>query len=89
MNALRELIASKDNSARRQLRVSEDGTVYLSDVIGNHQLAGVRFALATWLEGNGYVGTEAAKDDDWVKSVYDTIEKHWKAGTRDVTEDYA
>ncbi|SIO66910.1 hypothetical protein SAMN05443247_11527 [Bradyrhizobium erythrophlei] len=89
IETVRELIASKDDSQRRQLRVSEDGVVYLSDAIGNLELDGVRFALTTWLEGNDYVGAAAAKDDKWVKSVHDTVEMHWNKGTRGVTEDYA
>ncbi|MDD1522126.1 MULTISPECIES: hypothetical protein [Bradyrhizobium] len=87
MDAVKELIASKDDSQRRQLRVAEDGTVYLSDVIGNLELDGVRFALATWLQGNDYVGANAARDHSWVRSVHDTVKYHWEKGTRGVTDE--
>ncbi|MEY9726266.1 hypothetical protein [Bradyrhizobium yuanmingense] len=87
IDAVRELIASKDDSKPRQLRVAEDGTVYLSDVIGNLELDGVRFALVTWLQGNDYVGAKAARDDKWVGAVYKTIDHHWRAGTRGVTDE--
>ncbi|NOJ40883.1 hypothetical protein [Bradyrhizobium australiense] len=87
IDAVRELIASKDDSQHRQLRVGEDGHVYLSDVIGNLELEGVRFALTTWLQGNDYVGAQAARDEKWVGDVYKAIDHHWTSGTRGVTDE--
>lgn len=87
VEAVRRLVASKDDSQHRQLRVSEDGYLYLSDVIGNLQLEGTRFTLETTLAGNDYTGKNAAADDDYVTSIYDTVKKHWEEGTRGLVDD--
>jgi predicted component of type VI protein secretion system len=80
LDAVRKLIASKDDSRHRQLRVSEDGEAYLSDVVGNRNLQGVRFRLETWSARNGYSGKTAAQKDGWVRSVYNTVRKNWESG---------
>lgn len=87
IDAVSELIASKDDVKPCQIRVGEDGAVYLSDVNENLHLKGVRFALSIWFEGNDYFGKDAAGNSDHVQSVYDTILHHWVVGTRGVTDE--
>lgn len=76
------LIASKDDSQNRQIRVSEEGIVELSDTVGNRDLEGVKFRLETLGAGNGYVGREAAARTEWVERIYKALDEHWKKGTR-------
>ena len=80
VEAVRSLLASKDDSRNRQLRVFEDGTVELSDVVGNRDLTGVKFRFETWGAGNGYCGPEAARKDSWVKEVHKDIKTAWDLG---------
>jgi hypothetical protein len=87
-DAVAALIASKDDSQHRQLRVSEAGEVYISDEIGNLNLAGVRFSLETWLAGNEYTGREAAADPKHVERIYRAIETNWAKGTRGIVVMY-
>jgi hypothetical protein len=35
------------------------------------------FRLETWSAGNGYVGPDAANDDDWIDSVHDVLQENW------------
>lgn len=63
------LLASKDDSQHRQLRVMDDGSVVLSDDIGNLNLNGVRARWETWCQGNSYCGPAAANDEKWVAGV--------------------
>ncbi|MCS3689397.1 N-acetyl-beta-hexosaminidase [Bradyrhizobium elkanii] len=77
---VRTLIASKDDSTHRQIRVSNDGFLYLSDDVGNRNLDGVKFRLETLDPFNGYVGADAAKSDSWVESVYRTVKKNRESG---------
>ena len=77
MESVAALIASKDDSEHRQIRVSTDGIAYLSDDVGNSNLEGVLFRLETYNEGNGYVGPEAAADEKHVRSVHDDLRDNW------------
>ena len=63
---VKKLLASKDDSQRRQLRVTQDGVVFLSDEIGNSNTDGLAFRLETWLIGNGYTGEAAANESEGV-----------------------
>jgi hypothetical protein len=77
LEEVRELITSKDDSIHRQIRVSEEGHVYLSDDIGFTNLEGVLFRLPTLCAGNDYVGKRAAEDEDWIRRVRNALEKNW------------
>jgi hypothetical protein len=70
---VKKLLASKDDSLPRQLRININGTVYLSDDVGAVNLDGVACRFETWARGNSYVGPEAAADDEWVMEVYELI----------------
>lgn len=63
------LLASKDDSEHRQLRVLNDGSVILSDYVGSQRLEGVLVRWETLSEGAGYCGPEAATDETWVAQV--------------------
>lgn len=77
LDNVKKLIASKDDSVPRQLRVNSLGIASLSDEIGNINIDGLAFRLETWLEGNGYVGEEAANDDSWVSRIFKCLQKNW------------
>jgi len=77
LDNVRLLLASKDDSAHRQLRVSDDGVAYLSDDVGNRKLDGVRFRFETWNAGNGYCGADAASKHDYVKTVFNDLKCAW------------
>jgi hypothetical protein len=77
LEAVRGLVASKDDSHPRQLRVTKDGIAYLSDKVGADDIQGLAFRLETWDAGNGYCGTDAAADDKWVKQVFTNLQENW------------
>ncbi|MDN3554392.1 hypothetical protein [Halomonas maura] len=74
---VRKLIASKDDSESRQLRVTTDGIAYLSGVVGNRGLDGNLFRLEIWDSGNDYVGHQASMDDVWVTRIYNAPRRNW------------
>ncbi len=74
---IKELIASKDDSVHRQLRVTVDGAAFLSDVVGNIDTDGLAFSVETWSAGNGFVGEAAANDLAWVKKVEAILRENW------------
>ena len=80
------LLASKDDSQHRQLRVSKDGYVYLSDVIGNLEIDDVKFAFESWMQGNGYCGLEAAADAKYVADEYEMVRVAWDKGLTGIIE---
>ena len=77
LQAVSDLLASKDDSVHRQLRVANNGIAYLSDTVGANQISGLAFRFETWLAGNGYCGAAAAADLKWVKQVFDDLEENW------------
>ena len=72
-----DLIRSGDDSHDNQIRVSNDGTIFLSRTVGAENIEGLRFRLETYDAGNGYVGVDAAKDDDYIDKLYDGLVKAW------------
>ena len=74
---VRELLASKDDSQSRQLRVSKDGIAYLSDVCGNRETENLHCRLETWCAGNDYTGPNAAADDTWVARIHTVLKANW------------
>lgn len=72
-----KLIGSKDDSEHRQVRVTKEGIAYLSDVVGNIAVEGLAFRLETWTYGKGYVGQDAAQDEEWVETVLEQLREHW------------
>jgi hypothetical protein len=85
---LRKLIASKDDSACRQLRVTECGFAILSDKVASEDLDGILFRLDTWNEGNSYVGPDAANDDWHVLGVFEALRANWPNPTSTYIELY-
>jgi len=77
LQSVAALIASKDDSAHRQLRVTSDGIAYLSDEVGNLNVTGLAFFIETWNEGNDYVGQLASQDANWVQRVYNCLSSNW------------
>lgn len=82
LESVTQLIASKDDSEHHQIRVTENGILFLSDDVGNINLDDIRFVLETWDAGNGYVGWSAALDEVWVERIYQAIKQAWEKGDR-------
>ena len=72
-----KLIASKDNSQHRQLRVTKDGTAFISDEVGNLNTNDLAFRLETFNAGNDYTGLKASQDIAWVERIYNTLRNNW------------
>ena len=66
-----------DDSKNSQLRVSKDGRAYVSYVVGAEDISNLCFRLETSIAGNGYVGPDAANDDEWIDRVYDVLQENW------------
>ena len=74
---VRCLIASGSDDTHTQLRVTPSGIAYLSKVVGNIDTEGLAFRLETWIAGNGYVGTKAAEDTEWVTKLHECLKSNW------------
>ncbi|MBM3106160.1 hypothetical protein IIE18_13545 [Pseudomonas sp. V1] len=76
--AVRQLIASVNDSVNVQLRVTLDGIAFISTThVGNQNTEGLLFRLETWCAGNDYVGLKAASDDNWVNQVFNDLKENW------------
>jgi len=71
------LIGSEDDSKNSQLRFSKDGRAYISYVVSAEDIDNLGFRLETWSAGNGYVGPDAANDDEWMDRVYKVLQENW------------
>jgi len=74
---VRALIASKDDSQHRQLRVTKDGIAFISDITGAREIDDLAFRYETWGAGNDYIGEKASKDEQWVRRVFDSLKENW------------
>ena len=83
-----EFIASVDDSADRQLRVTAGGVAFISDTVAGRNLEGLAFRLETWAEGNGHVGPRAAKKEEWVKRVHAVLKRNWPKPTDTFIDQY-
>ena len=72
-----DFIASVDDSANRQLRVTAGGIASISDTVAGRNLEGLAFSIEAWAEGNGLVGPRAAKNEEWVKRVHALLKGNW------------
>jgi hypothetical protein len=78
LDAVRQMIASGDDKVHNQLRVTKDGTAWLStDAVGGVSVEGLLFRLETWSAGSGCVGPVAASDGVWVMQIYNALKDNW------------
>lgn len=70
---LTNLIAQGDNSKDSQIRIKNDGTIFLSYVVDMAQLDGIAGRFETFRANGDYVGAKAAKNEKYVKSLFLTI----------------
>lgn len=71
---LASLISAGDDSKRNQIRIKEDGTVFLSTIVGNKCLDGIAGRFETFDAGNGYVGQDAACKQEYIERLYHAIQ---------------
>lgn len=72
------LIASGNDSKRNQIRIKEDGTIFLSTIVGAQDLEGIKGRFETFESNNGYVGEKAASNQAYIKQLFLTIQ-NWLA----------
>lgn len=75
-----DLIRNGDDSHHNQIRVDNNGNIFLSSAIGAQNLQGIKFRLETFDAGNGYVGPAAANDTRYIRKLYDGIVNAWQQG---------
>jgi hypothetical protein len=46
-------------------------------VVGAEDIDNLCCRLEKWLAGNGYVGPDAAHDDEWIDRVYKVFQENW------------
>ncbi|WP_338627278.1 hypothetical protein QJR52_02775 [Clostridium baratii] len=73
-----ELIKNGDDSYDNQIRVTKDGMVFLSRIVGAENISGLKFRFETFDAGNGYVGPDAAKDEEYIDDLYRALIESWK-----------
>lgn len=71
------LIAAKDDSRDRQIRVTKAGMVYRSDEVGHIQTDGLAFQLDIFNAGNDYTGIKASHDANWVARLEKALRDNW------------
>ena len=79
---VRKLLASTDDSRNRQLRVTTEGSAFISDEVGIRNLDGIKFRFETWGAGNGYCGSKAAKNEKYVRDTYKDLKTAWEKGLK-------
>ena len=82
---LRTLLSvQNDDAGHHIVWVDASGNVHVDTVPDDdspvgfaRSLPNVKLRLETLQAGNGYTGPEAAKDDDWVKRLFNGLVENW------------
>ena len=81
MDSVRQLLASASDDTRTQLCVTKDGIAFIAKLSrvesDNPSDDDLLFKVERWLEGTGYVGKKASKDDEWVERIYRVLDTNW------------
>ncbi|WP_426114790.1 hypothetical protein [Pseudomonas sp. DSP3-2-2] len=89
LDAVRQMLASGDDSVHNQLRVSKDGIAWLStDAVGGANTEALLFRLETWSAGSGCVGPVPASDGVWVMQIYNALKDNWADPRLDYVDVY-
>jgi len=82
LDGVKGLIASKDDSEDRQLRVTKSGLADLSDIVGADDVDDILFRFETWDAKEGFVGVKASNDTEWVSRIYEALRKNFPTPTK-------
>lgn len=77
---LKDLIGNADDNYNTQIRVWENGDIYISRTVGAEDIEGLRFRFESFDAGNGYVGQKAANDPRYIDETYQSLKECWKQG---------
>jgi uncharacterized LabA/DUF88 family protein len=85
----RDLISNADDSFANQLQVSKYGRIHVQkrEYVDSDFPHDLKFHFETAVRYNGYFGSKAASDDDYVKEFLRDVSKCWEEG-RDGFVDY-
>lgn len=72
---LKALIAQGNDSINTQFRVTDDGLLFISEVVGNKELDGILFRFET--NTAGHVGEVASKNNLWVDRIFQALKDNW------------
>jgi len=76
IEGVRKLIASVDNSADRQLRITLDGYAVITDHDGPEDMEFYVARSGTWEADNGNCGEIAALDTDRMEYIHQVLMQH-------------
>jgi hypothetical protein len=77
IESLKKLIASGDDSVKTQFRVTNDGFLFISKVVGDMEVDDIKFFYDTNGIGNGFVGKKASEDEDWLNLIFNSVNENW------------
>lgn len=94
-NQLKQLLMACDDGVAHHIPwVDNDGNVYITPLPDDSTPPGfedanqrkMKFRLETLCMGCGYVGPDAAKDQEWVNELFEKFTRHWEQGTQGYAE---
>lgn len=97
MNQLKNILASCDDQAGKHfVWVSHEGNVSIDliphdisfgeylETINNH----LQFRFPCYIQGNGYVGVDAANTNIWVSTLFNDLLHHWSNNSSGFQDSY-
>ncbi len=95
IDQLKDIVAHcDDESASHVVWADPRGNVHITPLPQTLAPAGwasvhrdnIRFRLETLQRGCGYLGPQAAEDDEWMSRLFEALTKSWETGVRGYTE---
>ena len=73
-----QLLASASDRTNTQLRVTKIGVAFISSIdVGADRIDGLAFRLETFNAGGDHVGPAAARNKEWVSTIYKVLKDNW------------
>lgn len=86
IDQMRELIYNGNDNFNNQIRVSNDGFIFLSDdKTGLDSIEKIKYRMETFCAGNEYIGPKASTDNKYVSSLFTMFTTAWNDN---INEDY-
>jgi hypothetical protein len=78
INNLKIILEAGDETINNQLRITDDGILFLSQDVGTTNLDGIKSRLETFGSYTNCVGGDISDDKEWLERVYKGIKKIWE-----------
>lgn len=80
-NELVDMIKNGNDSHDNQIRIKENGDIFLLETNEPNRSDDIRFYFQTFPAGDDLVGPDAARDENFIETLYKALTHYWAKGS--------